>query len=54
MVWNFPGGRLGTDGVGVMLGWVFNVVFAGGLVGEVECIMGSTNVCLDCWTRAET
>ena len=54
MTWTCSGGRLETDGVGVMLSWGCNVVFAGGLDGGVEHVMGSTTVYLDCWTRGET
>ena len=54
MAWTCSGGRLETDGVAVTLVWGFNMVFAGGHDGKVECAMGSTTVYLDCWTRAET
>ena len=54
MAWTCSGGRLETDGVGVTVVWVFKVVFDGGLDGEVEFAIGSTNMCLDCCTRAET
>ena len=54
MAWTCSEDKLETDGVGVTLGWGFNVVFTGGLDEDVERVMGSTTVYLDCWTRAET
>ena len=54
IAWTCSGGRLETGVVGVVLGWGVTVVFAGGLVGEVNCVMGSTTVYFDCWKRADT
>ena len=50
MAWIRSGGWIEMGVVGVMLGGRFTVVFAGGLDGEVDCVLGSTTVYFDCWT----